>query len=260
MELNYINTMPAFDSNSKITRINLSERKQEVLNMKQTKYTKLTIEGKCVEIYPSTGKNCPVIYLNTVSAESEAVLEELKRMECPDFSLVVISNLQWDHDMSPWDIPPILPGDTPCTGGADAYLNLLINEIIPKAEEKLSGITWRGIAGYSLAGLFAIYSMYHTDVFSRIASMSGSLWFPEFKEYVMSHELKKRPKHLYFSLGDKESKTRNPYLKSVQTNTRELVDYYRKQQIDTNFILNSGSHFTEPIKRSAMGIKWLLSR
>ena len=59
-------------------------------------------------------------------------------MNSPDFSLVVISNLQWDYDMFPWDIPPILPGDTPCTGGADVYLILLINEIIPKAEEKLS--------------------------------------------------------------------------------------------------------------------------
>lgn len=35
-----------------------------------------------------------------------------------------------------------------------------------------------GIAGYSLAGLFALYALYKTDVFTRVASMSGSLWFP----------------------------------------------------------------------------------
>lgn len=228
--------------------------------MEQLKYTNLTIGGKCVEIYPSADKNSPVIYLNTVSSESEAVLGELKRIDCPDFSLVVISNLEWNHDMAPWDIPPISHGDTPCTGGADTYMDLLVNEIIPQAEKSLNGVSWRGIAGYSLAGLFAVYAMYRTDAFSHIASMSGSFWFPDFKEYAMSHEPLKYPEHLYFSLGDKEYKTRNPYLKAVQANIEELVDFYRKQQIDIAFRLNAGSHFTEPVRRSAMGIGWLLSR
>jgi len=228
--------------------------------MKLSKHIKLTIVEKNIDIYPCIVPNCPVIYLNTISAESEAILEELERMRCPDFSLVVISNLKWDHDMSPWDIPPISLGDTPCTGGADTYLNLLINEIIPKTEENINSISWRGIAGYSLAGLFAIYTIYHTDLFSCIASISGSLWFPGFIEYVISHEMRKRPEHLYFSLGNKECKTRNPYLKLVQTNTEELVAFYRKQQIDIEFRFNLGNHFTEPVKRSAMGIRWLLLR
>ena len=81
--------------------------------------------------------------------------------------------------MAPWDIPPISKNDTPCTGGADSYLDLLLSKIIPEAERQLRGTpVWRGIAGYSLAGLFAVYAMYQTGAFSRIASMSGSLWFP----------------------------------------------------------------------------------
>lgn len=73
------------------------------------------------------------------------------------------------------------------TSGADGYLRLLINQIIPKAESLLQGTpAWRGIAGYSLAGLFALYSIYQTDAFSRVASVSGSLWFPGIKEYVVS--------------------------------------------------------------------------
>ncbi len=228
--------------------------------MEQAKYTRCTIEGKSVDIYQSTNKNRPVIYLNAVSAEGEAILGELKGMECPDFSLVVISDLEWNQDMALWDTPPVFQNDTPFRGGADTYLDLLINEIIPKAEEQIQGISWRGIAGYSLAGLFAVYTMYRTDLFSRIASMSGSLWFPGFKEYAISHEPKKYPEHLYFSLGNKECKTKNPYLKVVQNNTEMLVAFYRNQQINTEFRLNSGNHFTEPAKRSAMGIKWLLSR
>lgn len=43
----------------------------------------------------------------------------------------------------------ISAGDTPCTGGADEYLELLTGEIIPRAEAQIAGdISWRGIAGY----------------------------------------------------------------------------------------------------------------
>ena len=214
-----------------------------------------------MDIYPSTVPDCPIVYLNTVSAEGGCVREALLEMGCPDFSLVAISNLKWDHDMAPWAIPPISPKDTPCTGGADDYLCLLTEEIMPQAERAVPGYpSWRGLAGYSLAGLFAVYAMYRTDLFSRIASMSGSLWFPRFKEYAMSHEPKRAPDHLYLSLGDKEGKTRNEYLKAVQANTEELAALYRSRQIDTTFQVNPGNHFAEGVKRSALGIQWLLSR
>lgn len=221
----------------------------------------LEIGGKKIEVYPSLTPNRPVIYLNTVSSEGGKVYQTLQNMNCPDFTLVSIGNLQWDHDMAPWDIPPISKNDPPCTGGADEYLQLLTSTIIPQAEKSVpGGPSWRGLAGYSLAGLFALYAMYRTDLFSRIASMSGSLWFPDFKEYAVTHERQKEPEHLYVSLGDKECKTRNPYLKVVQAHTEELVAFYQSQQIDTEYQLNPGNHFADAIKRSALGIQWLLSR
>ena len=76
----------------------------------------------------------------------------------------------------------------------------------------------------------------------------------------MSHEPKRAPDHLYLSLGDKEGKTRNKYLKAVQANTEELAALYRSRQIDTTFQVNPGNHFAEGVKRSALGIQWLLSR
>lgn len=163
--------------------------------------------------------------------------------------------------MAPWDIPPISKKDTPCTGGADSYLGLLLSKIIPEAEKQISGTpVWRGIAGYSLAGLFAVYAMYQTDAFSRIASMSGSLWFPGIKEYIFSHEEKRKPDCLYFSLGDKENKTRNPFLKCVRQNTEQIEAFYRGKEIDTVFWLNPGNHFQDAVARSADGIAWILSK
>ena len=80
------------------------------------------------------------------------------------------------------------------------------------------------------------------------------------KEYIFSHELKRRPDCMYFSLGDKESKTRNTVLQSVQKNTEEIHAFYQARGIDTVFHLNSGNHYEHAAERTAAGIAWLLSR
>ena len=160
-----------------------------------------------------------------------------------------------------WHGGPISKHDTPCTGGADDYLKLLLDEIMPEAEALLPGApAWRGLAGYSLAGLFALYALYQTDVFARAASMSGSFWFDGIMEYVCSHEMKRKPDCLYFSLGDKESSTDNPILNVVQQNTQEIETLCHGKGIETTFVLNSGSHYQACNKRTAAGIHWILNR
>lgn len=222
---------------------------------------RLTISGRSVSIIGSSKSGAPTIYLNTFSDEGQKVYEAAQSAGCPPFTLVAISDLDWNHDMVPWDSPPVFKNADPCTGGADDYLRLLIKEIIPMAEKKIAGVPcWRGIAGYSLAGLFALYSIYQTDVFSRVGSMSGSLWFPGMKEYIFSHKPKGRPDHMYFSLGDKESKTRNPVLQSVQQNTEEIHAFYQSKGIDTVLQMNPGNHYNHAAERTAAGIVWMLNR
>ena len=223
--------------------------------------TQFTIEQKHITIYPCAEPDRPVIYLNTFEKEGEQVLYVLREGGCPPFTLVSVSNLNWNYDMSPWEVPPVFKNAEPCTGGADDYLKLLIDRIVPEAEKEIKGsVLWRGIAGYSLAGLFALYSLYQTDLFSRAASMSGSLWYPGITEYISSHTIKKVPDCLYFSLGNKEARTRNPYMKTVQENTEKIEEYYRGKGISTVFQLNPGNHYKDAEKRTAAGIHWLLDR
>ena len=217
--------------------------------------------SKTVFVFHNNRPGSPVIYLNTYSNEGQKVYEAAQTAGFPPFSLVAVSDLAWSHDMAPWNSPAAFKNGEPFTGGADDYLRLLVEEIIPRAEKDLaSPPAWRGIAGYSLAGLFALYAIYRTDVFSRVGCMSGSLWFPGFKEYIFSHEPKRRPECIYFSLGDKEAKTRNPVLKTVQENTEEIQAFYRSKGIDTVFQMNPGNHFVQGIERTIAGIQWLLSR
>ena len=217
------------------------------------------IEGRQATLYLAESEDCPLIVLNNYSGSGESVVKAMSELGEQDYNLLCVDNLKWDHDMTPWYCPPLSENDTPCTGGADAYLELLLKEILPRAKGLVRGVpAFIGIAGYSLAGLFAVYSMYRCDVFDRVASMSGSLWFPEFKSYVLSHEIKKRPEKLYLSLGDAEAKTRNPLLRTVRDNTEAIVTYYQEQGMDVVWELNPGNHFRDAALRSAKGIKALL--
>ncbi len=219
------------------------------------------ISSKTISVFPCADPGAPIIYLNTFSDEGQKVFEATQASGGQPFTLVAIRDLDWNHDMVPWDSPPAFKNADPCTGGADDYLRLLTEEIIPTAESKIDGVPcWRGIAGYSLAGLFALYAIYQTDPFSRVGSMSGSLWFPGIKEYIFSNEPKRRPDHMYFSLGDKESKTRNPVLKTVQQNTEEIRAFYHSMGIDAVFQLNPGNHYNHAAERTAAGIVWMLNR
>ena len=90
--------------------------------------------------------------------------------------------------------------------------------------------------------------------------MSGSLWFPDFKEYVFDHEPVRKPDHLYLSLGDKEAKTRNKFLCTVQENTEAIAQHMTDCGIHTTFVLNPGNHYLHALERSAAGLQWLLEQ
>ncbi len=217
---------------------------------------KFEVEGRTVEVYPCGEPGRPVIYLNTFGGEGGRVLELARSAGA--FNLAAVSNLDWNRDMSPWSIPPISEDDIPCTGGADEYLRITESEIVPRCESLMPPVSWRGIAGYSLAGLFAVYSLYNCNLFSRAASMSGSLWFPGFVEYAETRETRVKPDRVYFSLGDKESETRNPYLKPVRENTDRICRLFKERGAETVFELNPGNHYRDAERRTAAGILWIL--
>ena len=220
---------------------------------------KFNICNKEITLYKSTDINAPLIVFNTFEGDGEGVYKELQNMGCSFINLLVVGNIDWNHDMSPWYMPSIYSKEKSFSGGADEYLKLLIEDILPKAKELIEGEPkFIGIAGYSLAGLFAVYSMYKTDVFNRVACISGSLWFSDFIEYCKRNEYKRLPDKIYFSLGDKEANTRNPVLKTVEYNTRELSEYFKNLGSEVIFELNKSNYFTDTVLRSAKGIKAIL--
>lgn len=221
----------------------------------------LEIEGKKIALFGSENTSSPLVILNTYGDEGQEVWNECRKLNCPPFCLAVISNLDWNNELSPWENPALYKNDGGFSGGADSYLSLLTNKIIPTVCDSMSSkASYLALAGYSLAGLFAIYAAYRTDVFSRIVSASGSLWFPNFEEYVKSQDFIKKPDCTYLSLGDTEAKAKNKILATVQDKTESLFELYKSLEIPVIFELNKGNHFTEAALRTAKGIKWILEQ
>ena len=220
--------------------------------------------SKRVLVYSSANDaaNSPLIYLHIYDDDVATPLNALSQLNLPPFSLAIISGLSWDNDMSPWGAKAIYKGDSDFGGRADLYLKLLLENIAPKVEQSLNEnaikVSNKYIAGYSLAGLFALYALYKCEYFSGAASVSGSLWYENFLDFAITKQMPKKPKMIYLSLGDKEAKTKNALVAKVEQNTKELATHYQNCGIKTIFELNDGGHFKDISPRTARAIKALL--
>lgn len=223
------------------------------------------IENKIIKICcnKTDERMNPVVILNNYNDDGEKIFNKCNEIGCKNFILVCISNLNWNNELTPWKSSSINKNGTDFLGKADEYLKILLEEIIPKVEDFVEKnlekkIEYYVIAGYSLAGLFAIYSAYKTDLFTKIISCSGSFWYPNFVEFIENNIISSNIKQVYLSLGNKESKTNNKVLQTVEENTLKIGKILNEKEIKILYEQNEGNHFQNPELRIAKGIKWSL--
>lgn len=189
-------------------------------------------------------------------------LAESEAKKNTPFVLVGFESDDWDTDFSPWPAPAVYKNDTDFTGGASRTLRWLRDSCIPQLENNL-GLEQprRGIIGYSLAGLFALWSMYETDLFQLCGCCSGSLWYPGWIEYMRTHQPHDHIEKIYLSLGDREEYTKNRVVAQVGDRTRETISLLQEQLADTSkitFVQNTGGHFNQVPERIGSGLRWLV--
>jgi hypothetical protein len=218
----------------------------------------LEFDGRRAVLFEGASPDAPLVVLNTVHGEGGSIVDALRGITGRDASILCIEGLDWNDDMSPWSMPAVGKGDG-FGGRADAYLKTLTGTIVPEALSE-SGLEprFRAIAGYSMAGLFAVYSVYRTDMFSRVASASGSLWFPGFTDFMARSRPVRVPERVYLSLGDKEAKTRNAIMASVQNRTDTVRSRFEGMGSETIYESNPGNHLRDVPLRMAKGIAAIL--
>lgn len=210
----------------------------------------------------ASDNNAPIVVLISHSDnddELQQLILDVYLQSHTVFSSIIRNNIDWNRYLSPWPCERIAKGVGPFLGMADDLLRELEDEVSEQISicKLLPSAIY--IAGYSLAGLFALYSLYKSDLFDGTACCSGSLWYPKFTEFVKSNSFKKNPKRIYMSLGDKESSVKNPVFASVEMSTMEVYEYYKEQGIDVKFEMNTGNHMTDVDRRVVKGISNLLT-
>ncbi|ORX82760.1 hypothetical protein BCR32DRAFT_292402 [Anaeromyces robustus] len=222
----------------------------------------LTINNRKITIYYNEenfdeNKKYPIVIYNSFNGNANGLWLECLKQKCSEFILIVLEVLKWNEEMTPWKSDPIFKNVEGYGGKADDYINVIINDIIPEVE-KLFKPEYYALAGYSLAGLFTIYSMFKTNIFTRFFSGSGSFWYPEFLNFVENNKIIANVDKVYMSLGNKEKKTSNKVLKTIETDTLKMKDYLNNLNINVKFEFYNGNHFNDVDLRVATGIKWIL--
>lgn len=190
----------------------------------------------------------------------EQELAILSSPPCPPFLYVAFQVQDWNRDLSPWEAPPVF-GKEPFGHGAPATLDFILNHLLPHLHQQHSLPSNLPVilGGYSLAALFSLWAAYNTDTFTSIAAASPSVWFPGWLNYARQNTL--LADSFYLSLGDKEAKSRNPVLASVeQCITEQYQILHEIPAVSSTLEWNQGNHFKEPELRTAKAFRWCRDR
>ena len=242
-----------------------------------------TISGLSVHTQMSSVAGAPVVYLLGDVADHSPV-------QVPEgVSLVNVGVDLWEENFSPWCAPRVFAKGPNFGDGAQKTLDTLINQVIPWAESELSEPpAYRVLVGYSLAGLFSLWTGVSQQVacgcqpgtattpqlsgpgapyvdasvatFQRIGAVSGSFWFPGLLDYV-DQQLRGGVvglTHAYLSLGDREARTPNPQIMHVRETAELLASRLESAGITSMFELNRGNHFQNVEGRIQKALDWLV--
>ena len=180
----------------------------------------------------------------------ESEVRQIRERTDKPFRLIAVKAESWNRDLSPWKAPAVF-GNNDFGDGAGEMLREILELTDDRDKTYILG-------GYSLAGLFALWSAYQTDVFSGVAAASPSMWFPGILHYMKDRSC--RCGAVYLSLGDKEEKTRNPVMSTVGDCIREGCELLKASGIETALEWNRGNHFKEPDVRTAKAFAWVMQR
>lgn len=221
----------------------------------------IEIEGRSCTLYVDS--NADQIILQPVDSHDLEAIDSEVQTVCQytsrPFSLVAFKISDWQKELTAWASPAVF-GKVPFGDGAADTLRYVTDHLMPalramnisSAENPLFLL-----GGYSLAGLFALWAGTVTDVFSGIAAVSPSVWYPKWTDYAEKNTMLSGA--VYLSLGDKEERVKNQIMAQVGNALRRQHDLLLKQGCKTVLEWNSGNHFTDADKRTGRGFAWLLN-
>lgn len=216
----------------------------------------LTMDGRVCTVYGNGSE--PVVIVQTCDAhdimQMSDELDMIKQASHAGFQFCALKIKRFEQELAPWKARGLTrSGDF--GDGALETLDFIRNRLLPEVGESGRATI---LGGYSLGGLFALWSGYQTPAFDAVVGVSPSVWYTGWADYIAAHRPK--AKHVYLSLGDLEEKTRNPVFASVGDNIRNMDKALASQGVSHHLDWNKGNHFADSGMRNAKGFIWALSK
>ena len=202
-----------------------------------------------IYVAPNTNRICYMILPEGIREDLNLGLKDLS--EKYSVSIVVIDNVNWNDDLTPWPAEGVFKKAKPFGGQAAVFLDKLTCEIIPEEEERM-GIenAERTILGVSLSGLFAIWAGFNTNTFTNIISISGSLWYDGFVEWMEKQMPSSRLKKVCMLLGEREKNAKDKRMATVEERTLAVANILKSNTpAAVTFELVEGTHFSPILPR-----------
>ena len=212
------------------------------------------------ECFLSDAINPKYILIQTLGNHERGIFDrttELIAESCGGpFVLAAFQVFDWNLDLMPWHDDAI--SRKPEVGTkTEETLGYVTESLLPALEAdygKLPVI----LGGYSLGGLFALWSAMQTERFAAIAAASPSLWIKDWLDYAYVHPVKAGK--VYLSLGDQEEHVKNRAIARVGDSVRGEYELLKAQLGSENCTLvwNPGNHFQDGDKRLAAAFSWCI--
>ena len=205
-----------------------------------------------MDIYKYGRNQASVVLIQMVGEHDlpgiEQEILEIRRMTDMDFQMIAVKVNNWNHDLSPWNAEAVFGKKEFGDGAKDT-----LEEVLKFCTDPNKRYC---IGGYSMAGLFALWTACQTNQFAGIAAASPSIWFPGFLEYMKQQKVQSNC--IYLSLGDKEEKTRNSVMAQVGNCIRQAYACLNEEGVQCTLEWNQGGHFKEPGMRTAKAFAWVI--
>ena len=166
-------------------------------------------------------------------------------------SIVIMSRMDWNDQLTPWEAAGVMKKEKPFGGHASRFLRTLGDDYFKQLESDMKiKNAERTLVGVSLSGLFGLWAACRCDLFSSIASISGSLWYDGFVDWMKGSEVNPAVQHIFISIGSREGGAKDRRMSTVIADTKEIAENLQSRGIRVTYITEAGvSHFSPIIPR-----------
>ena len=229
-----------------------------MLNLYAMNHRTCTIDGR--ECFITDSVQPQYILIQTLGDHERGIFDRTAELIAGaagvPFVLAAFQVFDWNLDLTPWHDDAISRKPEVGTRTGET-LRYVMESLLPALEAdygKLPVI----LGGYSLGGLFALWSSMQTDRFAAVAAASPSLWIKDWLDYAKAHPVK--AVKVYLSLGNQEEHVKNRAIARVGDSVRGEYELLKAQLGSENCTLvwNLGNHFQDGDRRLAAAFSWCI--